>query len=174
MPGSTTNQNIPYPLANDPVNVHEDIQNIAESVDLLLTELQVPNLPLNVKNNNAFTLTKGTPVYINGYDVFPTVAKSMSNNIDTFPVIGLVKNNITSGSSGEVVVVGLLENVDTSLFSSGDYLYVGESGGLVNVRPSSGSGIVAVVGRSNAIEGTIIVGPIKGGNATWGAIKNGI
>jgi hypothetical protein len=174
MPGSTTNQNIPYPLANDPVNVHEDIQNIAESVDLLLTELQVPNLPLNVKNNNAFTLTKGTPVYINGYDVFPTVGKSISSDIQTFPVIGLIKSNITNGSSGEVIIVGLLENIDTSLFSSGDYLYVGESGGLVNTRPSNGSSVIAIVGKSSLTEGSIIVGPIKGGNATWGAIKNGI
>lgn len=37
MPSSTPNQNIPYPLATDNVNVQQDIQNIAESVDNVLT-----------------------------------------------------------------------------------------------------------------------------------------
>lgn len=37
MPSSTPNQNIPYPLATDNVNVQQDIQNIAESVDSVLT-----------------------------------------------------------------------------------------------------------------------------------------
>lgn len=36
MPSSTPNQNIPYPLATDNVNVQQDIQNIAEAVDNVL------------------------------------------------------------------------------------------------------------------------------------------
>ncbi len=36
MPSSTPNQNIPYPLSTDNVNVQQDIQNIAEAVDTVL------------------------------------------------------------------------------------------------------------------------------------------
>jgi hypothetical protein len=36
MPSSTPNQNIPYPLSTDNVNVQQDIQNIAEAVDNVL------------------------------------------------------------------------------------------------------------------------------------------
>lgn len=174
MSGSTTNQNIPYPLANDPVNIHEDMKKLADQVDLKITELQVPNVPLNVKNNNAYTISKLTPVYINGYDGYPTVANSIASDIDTFPVIGLANENISNGSTGEVIIVGLIESANTSAYSSGNLLYVGETGGLANTMPSSGSSVIAIVGRSHSTQGSIIVGPIKGGNATWGAVKNGI
>lgn len=174
MSGSTTNQNIPYPLANDPVNIHIDMKAMADEIDLKITELQIPHLPLNVKNNTANTIIKGTPVYINGFDVYPTIAKSDSNDIDTFPVIGLVHEDIPNGSSGEVIIVGLIDAANTVSYSSADLLYVAESGGLTNTQPTNGSGVVAVVGKSHSTQGTIIVGPIKGGNATWGAVKNGI
>jgi hypothetical protein len=65
-------------------------------------------------------------------------------------------------------VVGLIQNVDTSAFTAGDVIYVGETGGYTNTKPtgtnliqnlgvvvkshaSSGSGIVYGSGRSNDV-----------------------
>ena len=172
--GLTNPQEIPYPLANDPVNVHFDMQQMAEKVNDLLTALQVPYLSIDVKNTSGANLTQGTPVYITGDDNgVTTIAKCQSNDINTFPCIGLLKASVTNGGDGKVVVVGLLENINTSSYSEGDELYVADTGGLTNIQPTSGGSVVAVV-SSAANSGKILVSPIKGGNATWGAVKNGL
>lgn len=35
--GETTNFDLPYPMPSDPVNVHGDIQSLAEQIDLVFT-----------------------------------------------------------------------------------------------------------------------------------------
>jgi hypothetical protein len=173
--GLTTPQEIPYPLADDPVNVHADMQAMAEKVNDLLTALQVPYLSLDVRNTSGVTLEKGVPVYITGYaNGRSTIAKCQSNDIDTFPCIGLVKAEILDGNDGVVVTVGTLEDINTSSYSEGDQLYVAATGGLTSTQPASGASVVGVVAYSNSSAGKILVSPIKGGNATWGAIKNGL
>lgn len=173
--GLTNPQEIPYPLSNDPVNVHADMQAMAEKVNDLLTALQVPYLSLDIRNTSGITLTKGTPVYITGYaNDRATVAKCQSSNISTFPCIGLVKAEILDGNDGVAVTIGTLENINTSSYASGDRLYVGSSGGLTNTAPGTGASVVAVVIKSNSTTGKLLVSPIKGGNATWGAVKDGI
>lgn len=56
MPSSTPNQNIPYPLSTDNVNVQQDIQNIAEAVDNSLTEfaadIEAQNIALDTAIND--------------------------------------------------------------------------------------------------------------------------
>jgi uncharacterized protein (UPF0297 family) len=173
--GETNPQLIPYPLANDPVNVHSDMQEMAERVNDLLTALQVPYLSLDVKNISGATLIKGTPVYITGYsNGRATIDKCESDDINTFPCVGLVKAQILDGQEGVVVTIGVLENINTSTYSEGDKLYIGASGGLTDTRPTNGSGVIGVVSYSNSTSGKILVSPIKGGNATWGAVKNGL
>jgi hypothetical protein len=173
--GLTNPQLIPYPLADDPVNVHSDMQEMAEKVNDILTALQVPYLSLDVKNISGATLIKGTPVYITGYSSNKaTVDKCESDDINTFPCIGLVKAQILDGQEGVVVTIGVLDNINTSTYSNADKLYIGASGGLVNARPTNGSGVVGVVSYSDATNGKILVSPIQGGNATWGAVKNGL
>lgn len=173
--GLTNPQEIPYPLSDDPVNVHSDMQEMAEKVNDLLTALQVPYLSLDVRNISGIELTKGTPVYITGYaNGRATVAKCQADDLSTFPCIGLVKATMQDSNDGVVVTVGVLENINTSTYSEGDMLYVGSSGGLTTTKPSSGSSVIAVVAYSNSTTGKLLVAPIKGGNATWGSIKNGL
>lgn len=57
MPSSTPNQNIPYPLATDNVNVQQDIQNIAESVDNVLTGFEEDITLQNESLNTAINTT---------------------------------------------------------------------------------------------------------------------
>jgi len=56
--GLTNPQEIPYPLSDDPVNVHADMQEMAEKVNDLLTALQVPYLSLDVRNTSGSEITK--------------------------------------------------------------------------------------------------------------------
>jgi len=57
MPSSTPNQNIPYPLSTDNVNVQQDIQNIAEAVDNSLTEFAADITAQNTALNTAINTT---------------------------------------------------------------------------------------------------------------------
>jgi len=47
--GLTTNYNIPFPVLTDPVNVHEDMQSLAETVDATLRDILKTYLAVNVQ-----------------------------------------------------------------------------------------------------------------------------
>lgn len=174
MTAQTSNQLIPYPTGDDAVNVHDDIKNLAERVDTLLTELQVAHLPLAVRNQSGETIATGDPVYISGFlSGRPTVAKSHADNLNKFPVAGLAKAEMASGTEGVIVLVGSLDSIDTSDYEAGDKLYVGQTGGLTD-STTGPSSVVAIVLYSHNTNGIILVGAIQGGNATWGALESGL
>jgi hypothetical protein len=171
--GATTNYDLPYPVLSDPVNVHGDIQSLAERIEDVILNIGLPFISLEVRNNSGASIAKGTPVYISGYSTKPTIAKSDSDNLTTFPVIGITQSAITDGSDGVIIVSGIFEDVNTSSYTPGDILYVANGGGLTDTIPAGGSGAVAVVAKSNASTGVLVVGQPKG-NGTWGSMKAGL
>ena len=154
--GSTTNYDLPYPVLSDPVNVHEDIQSLAERLEDILSNVGVPFISLEVRN------TTGS-----------TIAKSDSDDLTTFPVVGITQSAISNSADGVIIISGVFEGINTSSYTAGDILYVANGGGLTDTIPASGSGAVAVVAKSNASTGIIIVGQPKG-NGTWGSMKAGL
>jgi hypothetical protein len=168
--GATTNYDLPYPVLSDPVNVHEDIQSLAERLEDILSNVGIPFVSLEVRNVTGATIDKGTPVYISGYSTKPTIAKCDSDDLTTFPVVGITQSAISTGTDGVIIVSGVFEGIDTSAFAAGDVLYVANGGGLTD---SAVSGAVAVVAKVNASTGIIVVGQPKG-NGTWGSMKAGL
>jgi len=176
--GETLNYDIPYPLASDNVNVHGDIQDLAEAIDAILPTLGLPYHTLEVVNNTGSTIAKATPVYISGFGTSkPRISKSDADTLATFPVIGLTQAAITNGSDGVVLINGIFTDVNTAAFSAGDRLYVASGGGLTTSLPAGidngGRGVIGVVAKSHATTGIIIVGATKG-NGTWGSLKAGL
>ena len=176
--GATTTYDLPYPVLSDPVNVHGDIQSLAEQIEAVLPSLGLPYFTYEVKNSSGASIAKGDPVYVTGYSTKTTVAKSLSGTLSTFPVLGLAQTNISNGSDGVVIVSGIFAGtadipLDTSSYTAGDILYVASAGGLTDTQPATGSGAVGVVLRSNASLGVITVGSVKG-NGTWGSMKAGL
>jgi len=172
--GATTNYDIPYPLSSDPVNVHEDIQSLAESVESLLTTVGPAYHTLDVTNNSGSSIAKGDPVYISGYGTSkPIVAKCDSDDLTTFPVIGLATTAISNSSDGIVLLSGVFSNINTNSYSVGNKLYVANGGGLTATIPTTGSGAVAVVLKQNTTTGILLVGQPKG-NGSWGSLKAGL
>lgn len=172
--GATSIYDLPYPLLTDPVNVHGDIQSLAEQVELVISGVGVPFISYEVTNNSGTTISKGDPVYITGFSgttLKTTVAKSNSDNENTFPILGLAQSSIADATDGVVIISGVFTNIDTSSFTVGDILYVGSSGGLTSTKPD-GSGAIALVAKSSN-NGIIILGKPKG-NGTWGALKAGL
>jgi len=171
--GATDTYDLPYPVLSDPVNVHEDIQSLAERLEDVLSNVGVPFISLEVRNTTGATIAKGTPVYLSGYSTKPLIAKCDSDDLTTFPVVGITQAAISNNSNGVIIVSGVFEDINTSSYTAGNILYVANGGGLTNSIPAGGSGAVAVVAKSNASTGIIIVGQPKG-NGTWGALKNGL
>jgi hypothetical protein len=169
--GATANYDLPYPLSSDPVNIHGDLQDLAEQIELILPNLV--NHTIEVKNISGSTIAKATPVYITGFSTKPTIGKCDSTNLATFPVLGLTESAIGNNSDGVVTISGVILDANTNSFTAGNILYVADGGGLTATQPATGSGAVAIVGKSNATTGILIVGQPKG-NGTWGSLKAGL
>jgi hypothetical protein len=174
----TTGQfEISFPKATDPVNVHGDMEQLAEDVKESLESIDVSIIQIDVKNISGINLIAGTPVYIFNYsETLPGVKHYTEDLWDAEvvkPVLGLLKSSLDNNEIGKVVVAGVLANVNTSSFSAGDVLYVSRpDGGLTQTRPTAGSGAVGIVAYAHTTNGIIIVE--AKGNGTWGALKAGL
>jgi len=173
--GSTSNYSLPYPKATDPVDVAGDIQDLAGSIDALLPELTTPNTKITVYNGSASAIAVGDPIYISGIYVSgePEVSKSDAADLNTMPAIGIAASNMGPGNSGEMVIVGIVDaDINTSLYSLGDYLYVAASGGgLTDTQPTypNYAQQIGLVLKSDASQGQIMMLPGNNpGSLTWG------
>lgn len=161
--------NLPFPVADDPVNVHGDIESLVQRLLIILPPLGLSQFQLGVINKSGSSIPAGTPVYASGFDnesSKTTISKSLPSTEN--PILGLAKTSIANNAEGIVVVAGVMENINTSGFSNGDTLYVGESGGLSNTQTGGAVGVVA-----HAASSGVIIVEAKG-NGTWGALKAGL
>ena len=172
--GETTTYDLPYPILTDPVNVHEDIQSLAEAIDAVLPTIGVPTHTLEVRNVSGVSITKGDPVYISGYSTKPTIAKSDISTIGTFPVVGLAQSNIGNSTDGVIVISGIFNNINTNSYTAGNVLYVASGGGLTATKPASNVVTVGIVAKSDVTSGMIIVASPRSRASTWGALKEGL
>ena len=71
--GATANYDIPFPLSSDPVNIHEDLQDLAEQIELILPDLV--NHTIEVRNVSGASIAKATPVFVTGFNTKTTIEK---------------------------------------------------------------------------------------------------
>lgn len=116
-----------------------------------------------VRNITGATIPKKSVVYINGASGNrPTIdyaqADGESSSSKTF---GVTESDILHNGVGYVVVEGQLINVDTTMFTEGQLLYLSPTvaGGLTTTKPSAPNHLVFVgyVVRSHPTEGVIEV-----------------
>jgi hypothetical protein len=166
----TNNYGLTYPEATDSVNVHNDIKKLADDVDDAISSLDASNVRIKVINNSGSTIGAAKPVYAVGHTNNKTQIQLFTSSLsDNYPFLGLTKTSLANGESGEVVVSGVLTNVNTSSFADGDLLYVDSSGSLTDTVVGGAIGIVAV---ANPTTGVIVIQ--AKGNGTWGALKAGL
>lgn len=163
--GQSNSYDLPYPLAQDNVNVHGDIRQLVEKLESVLPLASFSQV--SVLNNSTEAISAGDPVYVTGYTTSTTVARAKHTTVE--PTLGLAKTSIAIGASGIVVVSGVIQNVNTSAFSVGDILYSGENGGLTNTQHHGGAVAVVVYAAENGI-----ISVDSKGNGTWGALKAGL
>lgn len=117
---------------------------------------------VRVRNSSGSTITKGSPVYIDGYNTgqgLLTVDLADQDDSAKMPALGLANTDIANNSNGDIVVSGLLTGLNTSSYSANDSLYVSSTAGqLTSTKPQSDDiQSVAIVGRSHASSGVIFV-----------------
>ena len=116
-----------------------------------------------VRNSSGGILTAGTPVFISGFNVgsnLATVDKADADDASAMPAIGIISADVANNTTGDITVVGTLNNIDTSAWAVGDILYVSTTPGvLTNVRPNATAQvqIVAHVLRVHATMGVLDV-----------------
>lgn len=116
-----------------------------------------------VRNITGATIPKKSAVYINGASGNrPTINYSQANSESTSSkTFGLTETDILHNGVGYVVVEGQLNNVNTSMFTEGQLLWLSPSvpGGLTTTKPSAPNHMVFIgyVVRAHPTEGTIEV-----------------
>ena len=98
------------------------------------------NIGLTVRNQTGNTIPAGAAVYISGASgQVPLVSLAQANNYATTEVIGLTSEAIANNSTGIVIMMGQVVNLNTNGFTQGASLYLSPTvpGGLTMVEPES-------------------------------------
>ena len=122
------------------------------------------SMTLTVKNVSGGTLSKGTVVH-----AAPTASPPSGNVIEviaadydtaaSMPAIGILNEQLTDESEGEAIMFGRISGIDTSSFSAGDEVYVGNAGALTATKPTGTKYIqkMGVIIKSHASNGSLEV-----------------
>lgn len=164
--------NLPFPIAEDPVNVHGDIEALADRLKIVLPPLGLSAFQIGVINKSGQSLNAGDPVYITGYSTKPEISYATQATVG--PILGLLKQPLANNAEGLVVVAGVMEDINLSAggFTNGSPVYVGVSGGLTGTRPATGNATAVGVVAATGTNGILIVQ--AKGNGTWQALKDGL
>jgi hypothetical protein len=123
------------------------------------------SMTVTVKNISGGSLSKGTVVHAS-----PSASPPSGNVIEviaadkdaaaTMPAIGVLNQTLADDAEGDAVMFGAVTGIDTSSFSAGDELWVGDSGAFTNTKPTGASALIqkiAVVIKVHASTGSIKV-----------------
>lgn len=119
------------------------------NVDLSVTVASATNnVIVQVKNMTGSLLTKGTVVYITGATgQLPTVTKALAtSDTSSAQTLGMLSADLANGGAGYVTIIGLIDDIDTSLYQDGDQLYLSgtTAGTFTKVKPYAPTHLVYV------------------------------
>ncbi len=115
-----------------------------------------------VTNAESVTITKGQAVYQFGAQGDRPTVKLAYNTSDatSAKTLGFAAENIAAGQTGFVISHGIIDGLNTSAYSIGDTLYLGDTAGsITNVKPQAPNHMVylGAVARVNSGSGMIYV-----------------
>lgn len=117
--------------------------NDAATGELIFADLgtaaQVSTIAYEVRNETGASIPKGSVVYISGGSgssdhvlISLSTATSEAGSSKTF---GITAETIANNSTGDVVLEGIIEGIDTSAFTSGGTLWLGDTPGSIQTAP---------------------------------------
>lgn len=137
------------------------VATVGTSVDLSSTTTN--NVVCQVRNATGATLTKGTVVYITGaIGQLPTVSKALANaDATSAQTLGMISADLPNNTNGNVTIIGLITNIDTSAYIDGAQLYLSGTipGAVTMVKPYAPIHLVyvAVVEHAHPTQGKLFV-----------------
>lgn len=138
-------------------------------------------IQIDVYNNTGDTIFNGTAVYSEGatIDGVPYIKLAQSNIHENFGLdYGLTTVDIPTNSRGDVVWFGEAKNLNTSMYSVGDTIWISETiaGGLTNIRPSfpDYTAKIGLVMKVGVTDGIIFVTSRSSKDDTFNNFWNGV
>jgi hypothetical protein len=109
----------------------------------------VESVYLQVQNDEGDTLSAGTPVYakgISGNNIL--VGRAYANDSAKMPAIGVLLEETTYGSSGEIITAGLFNKTVSGLtgVNVGDTVFVSNTGTLTTTKPTASTDLLQNIG----------------------------
>ena len=109
----------------------------------------VESVYLQIQNDEGSTLSAGTPVYakgISGNSIL--IGKADADDSSKMPAIGVLLEETTDGSSGEIITAGLFNKTVSGLtgVSVGDTVFVSNTGTLTTTKPTGSSDLLQNIG----------------------------
>ena len=118
-----------------------------------------------VKNVSGDILYKGTPVYVTG-SAGNTAKIVAANALTKYPAHFVLNEDLADEAEGQAIALGFINNVDVadaSIYTEGQNVYLGASGGWVTTKPTGSAQIqkIGVILKVNT-SGNKISGIIQG------------
>lgn len=149
----------------DDDHTHSELSDAIDNLSGQLSNLDFDNQgltrgALKVLNNTSAAIPKNTLLYAISTGPLGVISVGVadSSSLSTMYAIGAAKQDIPVGTVGHAVSFGLLTDIDTSLYSEGDSVYVGDNGGFSSTIPTTG--IPQAIGRiqhSDASHGSLFI-----------------
>ena len=117
----------------------------------------------NVQNDTASTLSKGDAVYLTGGNTGdnPHVDLADADDATKMPALGIVKENITAGSVGQVITSGVM-NDSSHGYTAGADLYVSTTpGALTTTKPTGEANLIQKIGKVVSPNHIIVQGAFR-------------
>lgn len=119
---------------------------------------------IRVFNDTGVTILNGKVVQLTGAETVefrPKIELAQADSRDNASVIGMTTHDILDQTFGYITILGMIHDLDTSAYNSGDILYLSTTtpGELVDIVPQEGE-IVFKIGsvvRVHATEGSVYV-----------------
>lgn len=117
---------------------------------------------VRVKNETGSLISRGRVVYPSGITLTGDVSIGLANASDKSKcrLIGVTAHDIPDGECGYVAKFGLVHDINTSMYSNGDTLYLSTVDGLItNIKPTGGAFItqIGAIKKIDATSGSIVV-----------------
>lgn len=116
----------------------------------------------NVYNNTGVTLNKGKAVYLTGGNNGDQPHVDLADNTDPakMPALGIVKENISATSEGQVVTSGVM-NYSSHGHTLGADLFINGSGSLVETAPTGEANLIQKIGKVVSANHIIVQGAFR-------------
>lgn len=167
-----TEQNVEVAVTEQQININVntsvvDIESTTQVVEVqantgLVINTDVVNLVTLVRNQTGATIPAFRVVYISGATGNkPTVSlASAVGEISSSKTFGITATSISNNSTGYVVTIGELQNVNTQAYNEGDLLWLSPTAGLVQTTPPAEPNHAVFIGyviRKHPTQGVVEV-----------------